>query len=107
MVTRKFVHHFEIKTFLSQHVCGISYILERKLNFLFIQKPFLMDKTRKIGQKRLLNQLILFFLNLQKVCQISIQSDNSIDSYRVHRRRTDRHRQFVKTVFSDSGGLKT
>ena len=42
------------------------------------------------------------------MCQSSIQSDNSIESYGAAHdllyRQTD---TFVKTVFSDSGGLKT
>ena len=33
----------------------------------------------------------LLFLDPPKVCQISIQSDNSIETYRVHRDRTDRY----------------
>ena len=48
-----------------------------------------------------------FFLGSQEMSQISVQSYNSIDNYRVHRHRTDRQTEtFVKTVISDLGGLK-
>ena len=41
-----------------------------------------------------------FFLGPREVCQISIQSDESIESYRVHRH----FYTFVKTVLSDLRG---
>ena len=61
-----------------------------KCNFLFFPK-----KISKI-QKMFLSQFWSdvagpFFLGHQEVCEISIQSDNSIEIYRVHTRRTDRH----------------
>ena len=53
------------------------------------------------------NRIFSCFNN--KVCQSSIQFHNSIESYAAHDQlQTDRQTDtFVKTVFSDSGGLKT
>ena len=50
-----------------------------------------------------------YFVGSDNVCQSSIQSDNSIESYATHDLlQTDRQTDtFVKTLFSDSGGLKT
>ena len=71
---------------------------------------FSMDKPRTAGQKKLVihgYHREPFFLLPENVCQRSIHSDSSVESYRGHRRQrrqlTDRH----QPVFSDSGGLKT
>ena len=47
-----------------------------------------------------------YFFRSDKVSQTLIQSDNSIEIYRLYDLllQTD---TFVKTIFSDSGGLKT
>ena len=54
-------------------------------------------------------QVLTCFFGSDKVCPSSIQSDNSIESYRVYDLlQTDRQTDtFVKTTFFYSGGLKT
>ena len=44
----------------------MSHNLAGKWIFLFYKKPFLMDKTRTVGQKWLANELDLHFLILKK-----------------------------------------
>ena len=45
MAIRKFVGLFEIKIFVSENCCRISYILAGKLNFWILQKRFLWIKS--------------------------------------------------------------
>ena len=50
----------------------------------------------------LVNEFVLTFSAPKKYAKA--QSDNSIETYRVYDLQID---TFVKTIFSDSGGLKT
>ena len=52
------------------------------MDFLILLKPFLMDKTRTVGQKWLANELDLHFVTLKKCTK-------------------------GQTIFSHSGGLRT
>ena len=79
------------------------------MDFLILQKPFLMDKTITVCQKCLVDELVLSFwtpmkcaeaqsnlMSLSKVIALTYNNDDN--------RQTD---NVVKTVFSHSGGLKT
>ena len=95
----------------------ISHSLTGKWIFWFCKKPFLMDRTRTVGQKWLAKELDLHFLTLKKCTKG--QSNRSILSKVIvltnykSNRQTDRqtqtdmqsHRQtntFAKTIFSGS-----
>ena len=67
----------------------ISHSLAGKGIFWFCEKPFLMDKTRTVGQKWLANELDLHFLTLTKctnLWKVIVYTD----------RQTDRH--FCETL---------
>ena len=77
------------------------------MDFLILLKPFLMDKTRSVGQKWLANELDLQFLTLKKCTKG--QSNRSILSKGIvyTDRQTDRQTDTIpKTIFSHSGVSK-
>ena len=80
--------HSQNKFFFPSSLTFFPYFVyfSGKMEFFICTKTFFMDKTRAIGKKRLFNELVLI-IGPQKVCLISIQFDNYIESYRVHRHR--------------------
>ena len=61
MSTRKFLDLLEINNFFSQYYFPYVVYFGGKFEFFIFRKTFLMNKTRTVGQKWLVNELVNSF----------------------------------------------
>ena len=91
-------------TFLPSTVFSYLTWFGRKMEFFNFKKPFSIDKTITVVQKWLVNELSLQFLIIRKCTKF--QSNRLILSKVIE--YTYRQTGTIsKTIFSNSGGLKT